>query len=49
MVGNVFYETIKNEILAIYGGRYKNLRNKTMLFRKLDEERWHTGLQPPLD
>ncbi|WP_203289878.1 SMI1/KNR4 family protein [Metabacillus sp. cB07] len=45
---NVFYETIKNEILAIYGGSYKNLRNKTMLLGELDEGRWHTALQPPL-
>lgn len=48
MEGNVFYETIKNEIAAIYWGSYKNLRNKTMLFGELDGGRWHTALQPPL-
>ncbi|MEM5016836.1 SMI1/KNR4 family protein [Metabacillus indicus] len=48
MGGNVFYETIQNEILAIYGGSHKKLRNMTMLLGEIDETRWHTALQPPL-
>ncbi|WP_051865072.1 SMI1/KNR4 family protein [Metabacillus indicus] len=48
MGGNVLYETIKNEIVGIYAGSHKKLRNGTTLFGELDEGRWHTYLLHPL-
>lgn len=45
----MIYNELKHTLEKIYKSDRKKLRTGTVLFGHLDEGRWHTDLQPPLE